>query len=52
MDFYLKLRQKGILVRHFETKRLKDYNRITIGSDGEMDAFLKATEEILKEVEG
>ena len=52
MDFYLKLRQKGILVRHFETKRLKDHNRITIGSDGEMDAFLKATEEILKEVEG
>ena len=52
MAFYLKLRERGVLVRHFETERLKDYNRITIGSDSEMDAFLEASKEILKEAEG
>ena len=51
MAFYKSLREKGVLVRHFETPRLKDYNRITIGSDEEMDAFLQATREILKEKE-
>ena len=51
MAFYKSLREKGVLVRHFETPRLKDYNRITVGSDEEMDAFLQATREILKEKE-
>lgn len=47
--FYLKLKENGILVRHFDTPRLRDYNRITIGSAQEMQAFVSATKKILEE---
>lgn len=48
-DLYLALREKGILVRHFDKPRLRDYNRITIGSWEQMKAFIKAMTEILEE---
>ena len=44
---YLDLKAKGILVRHFETPRLKDYNRITIGSRQQMEALMDAIEDLL-----
>lgn len=47
-EFYLKLKDNGILVRHFDTPRLRDYNRITIGSMQEMQAFVSATKKILE----
>jgi histidinol-phosphate aminotransferase len=46
---YAKLKDKGILVRHFEQPRIKDYNRITVGTREEIDALLRATQEILEE---
>ena len=46
-SIYLKLKEKGVLVRHFDTPRLKDYVRITIGSREEMDALFTAMEEII-----
>ena len=45
---YEGLKDRGVLVRHFETPRLKDYNRITIGSREQMDALLTAIREILE----
>ena len=48
-ELYLGLKKAGILVRHFKKEKIKDYNRITIGSRQEMDALLSATKEILKE---
>lgn len=48
-ELYLKLKEKGILVRHFKKQRIKDYIRITIGTKKQMKAFIKATREILKE---
>ena len=48
-EFYTKLREKGILVRHFDKKKISDYNRITIGSMEEMEAFVKAAANILEE---
>ncbi len=48
-DLYLALREKGILVRHFDKPRLRDYNRITIGSREQMKTFIKAMTEILEE---
>ena len=47
--FYLKLREKGILVRHFDKKEIFDYNRITVGSFDEMKALIDATKVILEE---
>lgn len=45
-ELYEKLREKGILVRHFDKERIKDYNRITVGSEEEMEIFLSAVREI------
>lgn len=44
---YLELKSRGILVRHFSKERVKDFNRITIGTPQEMDHFVKAVKEIL-----
>lgn len=46
---YLKLKEMGILVRHFTSPRISAYNRITIGTQGDMDALLAAVDQILKE---
>lgn len=46
---YSKLKQKGILVRYFDSPRLKPYVRITIGTIQEMEALLAAASAILEE---
>ena len=46
---YRALKNKGILVRHFDKPRLEEYNRITIGSREQMDALLTAIKEILED---
>lgn len=48
-DLYLSLKEKGVLIRHFETPLLKDYNRITVGSEEQMEEFIKTVREILEE---
>ena len=48
-ELYAKLKDRGILVRHFAKERIKDFNRITIGTLAEMQALVAAIEEILKE---
>ena len=45
---YLKLRDNGILVRYFKSNIIDNYIRVTIGTDEEMDAFIKKLKEILK----
>lgn len=47
-DLYIKLKQNGILVRHFESQRIKEYNRITIGTREQMDILLQKIRDILK----
>ena len=44
-----KLREKGILVRHFKQERITNYNRITVGSLSQMKSLIKALEEIIEE---
>ncbi len=39
---FKRLRLRNILVRHFSEPRTKDYIRVTIGADEQMDAFLAA----------
>ena len=44
---YQGLRDRKILVRHFSGERICDYNRITIGTQEQMFAFLDAVREII-----
>lgn len=48
-EIYLKLKEKGVLVRHFDKPRLMEYNRITIGSLEQMNVLLEKLKEILEE---
>ena len=41
------LRERGILVRHFNTSDLNNFLRITIGTDDEMDSLIEALEMLL-----
>ena len=45
---YAKLREQGILVRHFGAPRLTDYIRVTVGSQEQMEAFVAALKAILQ----
>lgn len=49
-DLYLKLKEKGVLVRHFTKDRINKFIRITIGSESEMEIFINKVEEILGEL--
>ena len=43
---YRKLKEKGILVRHFDKPRLENRLRITVGSEQQMEALLTALKEL------
>ncbi|MBQ7802011.1 MAG: histidinol-phosphate transaminase [Oscillospiraceae bacterium] len=45
---YLALKQRGVLVRHFTKARIKDYNRITIGTLEQMKTLITAIQDILQ----
>ena len=46
-DLYRKLKERGILVRHFSAERIRDYNRISVGTDEQMETLVRETEKIL-----
>ena len=45
---YEKLKERGVLVRHFDKERIKEYNRITIGSIEQMQIFIDSVKSILE----
>lgn len=48
-DLYEALKARGILVRHFTNSRISQYNRITIGTKAQMEAFIANVKEVLYE---
>lgn len=46
---YKMLREKGVLVRHFSSELISEYNRITIGSKEDMEIFVEKVKECLNE---
>ena len=47
-ELYQKIKQQGLLIRHFATKGIEDFVRITIGTPEQMAELKKAFEEVLK----
>lgn len=46
LELYRKLRDEGILVRHFDSERISDYNRITVGNAKEMQTLVDTIKRI------
>lgn len=48
---YEKLKEKGILIRHWNDEKISQYSRITIGTDEEMEILFRALREIEAEMQ-
>ncbi|WP_010632593.1 histidinol-phosphate transaminase [Sporolactobacillus vineae] len=46
---FRQLKEKGVLVRHFNQPRIDNYLRVTIGSDEEMARFIKVIGELTRQ---
>ena len=46
---FRKLRERGVIIRHWDKPLIADYNRITIGSREQMDILLREVREVLRE---
>ena len=49
-EIYLRLKEKGVLIRHFDSERLCQHNRITVGSAEQMQILIDKLKEVLEEV--
>ena len=49
-DLFRGLREKGILVRYFPGPRTGSYLRVTVGTEEEMQSFVTALAELLKQI--
>ena len=49
-EIYLRMKKKGVLIRHFDVPRLYQYNRITVGSKQQMEIFLEKINEVLEDL--
>jgi len=48
-ELYIRLKEAGVLVRHFSKPEICEYNRITIGTREQMDIFLSKVKTILED---
>ena len=48
-ELYQKLKDRGVLVRHFTNPKICRFNRITIGTDEEMERFIQIVKELLEQ---
>lgn len=47
---YLELKERGVLVRHISNPRIKNFVRITVGTERENDGLLSAVKAVLEEL--
>jgi histidinol-phosphate aminotransferase len=50
-ELYTNLKSRGILVRHWDGERIRQYNRITVGTEEQMDALVASVRDILEEAQ-
>ncbi len=48
-EFYLRMKKKGVLVRHFDRPRIDGYIRMTIGSEEQMKEVIGRIDSVLSE---
>lgn len=46
-QLYTELKKRGVLVRHFDKERIKQYNRVTIGTPEQMEQFVNTVCDII-----
>lgn len=51
-EYFRRLREKNIIVRHFNDEKISDFVRITIGTPEEMELLLDATAKLLNKTAG
>lgn len=49
-ELFSKLREKSVLVRYFSKDKIDNYLRVSIGSEEEMEFFIKKVKEIIDEI--
>lgn len=49
LELYTMLKERGILIRRWDDEKIREYVRITIGNEIEMNKFITAIREILEE---
>jgi len=47
-ELYETLKKHGILIRHFSDPKIAEYNRITIGTQAEMETFINTVKKIME----